>query len=376
MSASPDCTQAFLGGLPIPVDPTVIEQTLATLWKPAAESRGPGVAHPAVTRVSLGTLVAVAPLARANELETACRAVALEHPTRMVVVLLDPGVAKVEATVAATCDLPAPGRPQVCSETIVLRVPPDQLERLPGAILPLLLPDVPATLWWAAPHVPPAVVADQLASVLDRCVVDLTDQAQPRATWRALAGAAPQLTDLAWWRARAWREATAQLFDGALAQAALAGIDRVEVVSTASRHEELLPAALLAGWVAGQLGWRPLSRIDDRHTCWERLDDSEASIHLTPVLAGDARPGRLQALTLQSSEPAGTWCVERRHDRPRELCVTAHSAQWCALPFSLPAPRPEPERLLHAVLDTPADNPTRTRALEHAAWMLDWLRPA
>jgi glucose-6-phosphate dehydrogenase assembly protein OpcA len=364
---------AFLGGVPLAVDPTAIEQHLARLWKPAADSAGPGVQHPAVTRVALGTLVVVATEAQGAALEAECDTIAAGHPSRIVVVLVAERRRALAATVAASCHLATPGAPQVCSETIVLRAGPEHLERLPGVVLPLLLPDVPATVWWRLPQPPSADVAADLVARCERCLLDLTGTPEPCRVWHVCQQALPgAVLDLAWHRAAAWREAVAQLFDGGHTQAALAGIDAVEVVSAARGPAELLPAALLAGWVTGQLRWSPVTRLADGRSRWRRPDGGEAQVALRTAAPGDDRPGRLQALMLGATSLAGAWHIERRHDRVRELRVTAHCRDWCALPFSLPAPRPTAATVVLAALGTALDNPNRQRACGHAGWLLGW----
>ncbi|MCC7494372.1 MAG: glucose-6-phosphate dehydrogenase assembly protein OpcA [Fimbriimonadaceae bacterium] len=373
----------FLEGAALAVPPPAIEATLAALWRPAAEEAQSGDL-PAFTRVSLGTEVVVTSAVRAAVVGSLWNQVSAEHPSRAILVLVDPAAGSLQAAVSAACHLAAPGQPQVCSERIQLRCGPAALPQLPGTILPLLEPDVPATLWWDLPTAPPPGFGAKLGRVLDRCLTDLTYAAEPAAVYQALRSEECEpLGDLAWFRAAKWREGTARLFDGLADAATLQQIERLEVVSAAGGPGELLPAALLAAWAAGRLGWQPAAteelgpQVPDAdqtvvsRTRWQRPGGA-GRVTLATVPVADGRPGRLQRLTLEAPVADASWQLERLHDRPRELRVEAHHAAWCRLPSRMPASRPEPlEVLLHA-LSSPPVNQTRDAALRQAAWILGW----
>jgi glucose-6-phosphate dehydrogenase assembly protein OpcA len=354
---------AFLDGVPLAVEPTAIEQTLASLWQAPTEDG----ATPAATRLSLGTLVIVADAADGEELDAICRQISGRHPSRLVVALLGgEREAALTAAVAALCHLPQPGQPQVCSEIIVLRAGEGLAERLPGAILPLLLPDVLATLWWRRRQPPGHGLARDLASVMDRVLVDLAGSADPQATWRefdACPDCASRLTDLSWWRLSPWREGLAQCFDGQASAEALAAIEQIEVTDF-----EPLAAALLAAWIAGQLGWRPDSRPQPGETLWRRPDGGSARVRLG---AGDQADG--PRLTLAAPALGGEWLLQRWPGRPGALVLAAHCHEWCRLPAELPAPQPEAAGLALAALAAPSENAARARALAAAGWVLGWI---
>lgn len=379
-----ELSRTFLEGGSIAVDPADIERRLGELWRPAAEQVARKRGLPAVTRVSLGTQVVITSAARHREIGVLWNRLSATHPSRALLVVLDPAAEPgLTAEISALCHLPSPGQPQVCSERIQLRCRPDEARRIPGAVIPLLEAYVPATLWWYLPDVPPAALATRLSSSLDRCLTDLTYSDDAEATYRILRERACEpLSDLSWFRAVKWREAVAQLFDGVVRPETYGEIEAIEVVGAGASQGQLLPAALMAGWIAGQLGWTPLERqqlepgvpgADYRtcsHTLWRRAEGiGEVRILLAPV--GDQRPGRLQRVRLAGRGEVG-WQVERLHDRPRELLIEAHHHDWCRIPSRLPAPQPDAlEILRHALFARPA-NEVRDRAFRHAAWLLGW----
>ncbi len=363
---------AFFAGEPVAVKPGEAERELAALWLPAAEGLGDDEAP--LTRVSLGTQVLVAPAERAERLGGLWAEIGTRHPSRIVLVVLRPNRHPVSAAIGATCHLPAPGQPQVCSERVRLELGADDLDRLPALLLPLLEPDVPATIWWEPAEPPSDAVRDDLCRQADRLLTDLTLHPAPGELWRGLARPdQPTVADLAWYRAGWWREGTARLFDGG--QAGQAAVVNAMQVTTAAGDGpgELLPAALLAGWAARQLGWSPRRLLGVERSEWRRTDGRPAEIELDRVAVGAGRAGRLQSFRLNGPSPADCWWrLERLHDNPRELRVEAHHADWCRLPARLPAPRPEPAEVLLAALAGATTNAVRDGALANAAWMMGW----
>jgi glucose-6-phosphate dehydrogenase assembly protein OpcA len=354
-------TRDFLGGVPIAVDPTAIEHVLRTLWSDSGSDDGPRV-----SRLTLGTVVMVADADEASDLKAVCRELAAAHPSRVVIFLRENGAAAVVARVAAMCHLPEPGRPPVCSEVIVLRGGEAALERLPGLVLPLLLPDVPATLWWRSKAVPSPLAARELAAGMERCLTQLAAHPAPAELWRALAPARHHVTDLDWWALVAWREGTAQLFDGHDA-AVPAGLDTVTVRGAKGSRgpEGSHAAALLAGWAAGRLGWRPVERHGPQ-SHWHRPDGAAATLRLE--VADD---GRLD-LRLADSTADAEWLVERAA-HPRDcLRLTAHAAAFCQLPVLVPAPRPSHVACVLSALSAPPHTPVRAQAQVYAAWLLGY----
>lgn len=378
---------SFLEGGAITIAPARVTRTLAELWAPAAEAAAEGDAQPAVTRVSLGTICVLCTAAKESEVGDLLNRLSERHPSRAILVVIDPDApADISAQVSASCHLAVPGEPQVCSERIRLSCGPDGMERLPGTILPLLEPDVPATLWWDLPTVPPADLCSQLGRVMDRSVTDLTRADDAAAIYRALVESdCEPISDLAWFRARAWREAVARCFDSPSHLTALPAIETIEVVAAATHDGQLLPAALLGGWVAGQLGWTPDAWLDPPeravaggcylvgHTRWRRPNGEPGTVNIATVPLGDGRPGRLQSLILSAPSESARWSFERLHDRPRELRLEAHHELWCQLPARVPAPRPQRLEVLDHTFMSPPRTATRDRALRLAGWILGWV---
>src|SRR5262249_2465473 len=122
--------------------------------------------------------------------------------------------------------------------------------RAAGAIVPLLVPDLPVFVWlpgtpsWNDP------MLTRLLDVSDRLVIDSRTAPDPHAFVRGLAEArrtdawAPG--DFEWSRLTDWRGAVACLFDEPATRAMPARIDRIEV--RYGIGGSAVAAALLAGW--------------------------------------------------------------------------------------------------------------------------------
>jgi hypothetical protein len=142
------------------------------------------------------------------------------HPSRTTIVQpADPdGPSWLDAQVVAHCVMPREDAPETCAETIHLTCGGESGRHLDGIVAPLLIHDLPVTIWW--PDEPPfgSPQAESLFAMADRLVVD-------GSTWRG--SGLPQLrkmadvaerypiaiSDFAMIRQSRWREAIAAIFD-------------------------------------------------------------------------------------------------------------------------------------------------------------------
>jgi glucose-6-phosphate dehydrogenase assembly protein OpcA len=142
------------------------------------------------------------------------------HPSRTLIVLArDPeGRNSLRARIEAHCILPRADAPETCAEMIHLEVGGQAGRHLAAVVAPLLVHDLPVTLWW--PDEPPfgAPEAEALFRMADRLVVDgsswggdgLDRLSRMAATVQAHGLA---VSDLALVRQSRWREAIASVFD-------------------------------------------------------------------------------------------------------------------------------------------------------------------
>jgi glucose-6-phosphate dehydrogenase assembly protein OpcA len=310
------------------IDVRAIERELNDLWKQLAEGQN-DEAHQAVTRTCVLNLIVVTGGGRAAERATETVAqLTSRHPNRAFVISAAPNARKdvLDAWVQTHCQMPSPGRPQVCGEQISIEARGAAVDRVPGTLLPLLVPDVPVMLWWprGEPSDDPRFL--KFADYVDRVIVDSATFAKPEAGLVRLAallssaspnhsaeaeaadrsaGASAAISDLAWSRLTPWRELTAQFFDAPALVPHLAEISRVTVEYEA--HDgaagDRSQALLLLGWLAARLGWRP-GEAPGEQSGITRLRMAAANgdpiaIELRPAAPADDLLDRLSALTIE-----------------------------------------------------------------------------
>jgi len=373
-------TDAFLRGRGIPVDPTAIERELVRLWGPEAERvGGPDLDRPAVTRLVLANLVVREGPGPAAALD----ALVARHPCRAIVLRVDDHAPPdaISAEVSALCHLPAPGLPQVCSERIVLRAAPDAFALLPGAVRPLLEPDLPIVLWWGDdPRSNPATFRT-LASECSRLILDLPDPGADPDAIRA--GLDPNLArfarDAAWFGATPWRELIAQFFDppsplGDLL--AIASVDIQGVVPPAAPSSTPPRLAIwLAAWLAGQLDWqargtprRSPGRIDADFDGPSGPIAASIRVHVDPKVDAARIVGVF--IVSQSADGPSTFRLDRPDATSPEVRVGVSSPSICALPRVVRLDEPGPADRIDAALTSDRDDPPARRALPHGLWLL------
>ncbi|HEY3335431.1 MAG TPA: glucose-6-phosphate dehydrogenase assembly protein OpcA [Candidatus Limnocylindrales bacterium] len=203
------------------------------------------------------------------------------HPSRTLIVLsADPdGPPWLEARIQAHCVLPREDAPETCTEMIFLTAGGETGRHLTALVEPLLVHDLPVTVWW--PGEPPLdrEPARELLEVTDRLVVDASSwSGDGLARLHQLAALYDEfdrlaIRDFALVRQSRWREAIASVFDLPEFLPFLWSIRRISV--TYGTHDEIgLPGSTNVvkplyhvAWLASRLGMRvtsPLAHVDAR----------------------------------------------------------------------------------------------------------------
>lgn len=257
-----------------------IETQLARIWSaPDLTTRIDGEdARHVAARTSVMNLVVVA---RRPELAERCAAtihsLTGRHPSRTIVIQsADPdGPSWQDARIEAHCMLPREDAPEICAETIHLTCGGESGRHLAAIATPLIIHDLPVTVWW--PGEPPFTsrTAQDLLAAADRLVVDgstwngdglgkLREMANLLRTTRL------SISDFALVRQSRWREAIASTFDDPDFRPYLRSIRRIAV--TYGTHDEtgspgstnLVKPIYHVGWLASRLGLtvvKPLSAV-------------------------------------------------------------------------------------------------------------------
>jgi glucose-6-phosphate dehydrogenase assembly protein OpcA len=276
---------------PLPGEPTMrwqshahsiddIEKELARIWAQpnlmlggSAESGG---GRHIAARTSVMNLVVVARQPEVGErtAEIISRLTG-RHPSRTLIVLsADPdGPPWLDARIQAHCVLPREDAPETCSEQIFLTAGGETGRHLSALVAPLLIHDLPVTVWW--PGEPPlgSAPANDLFAATDRLIVDGSSwSGDGIARLRQLAALFERfgrisVSDFALVRQSRWREAIAGIFDLPEFLPYLSSVRRVSV-AYASGDETGAPGSTNVvkplyhvAWLASRLGLRVVSPL-------------------------------------------------------------------------------------------------------------------
>ncbi|MBI5154941.1 glucose-6-phosphate dehydrogenase assembly protein OpcA [Candidatus Poribacteria bacterium] len=260
MNRAPIPMQDFVTGVPVELSPAAIERELASMWERRAESGTEEAAG--VTRITLGNVLWLGTSRHVPRIRQTFARLVVDYPCRLFLMEFisehdGPGI---DAYVNAYCFLAGGPHKEVCCEEIHLRFGPRGLDHLPGAILPLLVPDVPSCLWHftAEPWRYERMIGP-LTAIVDRTVCEVAFFDKPFAGLRDLASNRSQAHDLAWFRYAPIREQVASLFDDPAAGDLLKQVRTVRAGWAGAEDDPhaLVACSLLVGWLAAALGWKP-----------------------------------------------------------------------------------------------------------------------
>lgn len=334
-----------------------VEAELASFWATPDESEGAPVSK---TRASTMTYVAVGSRAEVEGLEEQAEALSETHAGRSFMITVDGHLPpwEVQAEWSATCR--RDGDVPICRDRVELRFGVAAADRSASVVTALALSDVPL-LVEAAPGAPSAV-ADSLAEVADRLIVDSAELPLARVAdlVRRTRGS---IADRAAIRTYSWRELVARFFDEA--PGAWRAINRVEIARSSGSRPD--PAAPLLGWLASRLGW-----------AFEAKDRARDARGQPVVIAvKDAGPAqdepsgrrRIEAVHLWAEydgAPLALICA-RAPEAPNAVVWTMVGARSAA--HVHPLGRREETWVLSKAIDaTEGDRVTREALLAGAAW--------
>jgi glucose-6-phosphate dehydrogenase assembly protein OpcA len=205
------------------------------------------------------------------------------HPSRTVIVSpADPdGPSWLDAQVQAHCVLPSQDSPETCAELVYLTAGGEAGQHLAGLVAPLLVHDLPVTVWWPGEPRLESRAAGGLFEMADRLLVDGAawsgdglDRLATLASLRARYGL--EVADFALVRQSRWREAIASSFDLPRLRPFLSGIGSISVTYAAHdgtpRATNVVKPIYHLAWLAARLGMRvvrPLAALDEPWSGYE-----------------------------------------------------------------------------------------------------------
>jgi len=262
-----------------------------------------------------------------GEVENRLQRVGRYHPSRLIVVAVEPGRQRLSAVARiGTDDDARSGAISVGRERVELLIGERHLPKLDTIVDPLVVSDLATMVW--SPHGNDAGI-DALRRLAQIILIDSQDEPDVEAALTR----ADDLTkdtyvvDLAWLRSTPWRERIAAAFDSPRRRPDLTKISGVTV---RHREDSLASGLLFCGWLASRLGWEPgaLSQARGRWsgTAHTRRQDIKLSLQpvemSSPGLAGvtidlasgaavalDRAPGGLRAMRRDRDGTERSWTV-------------------------------------------------------------------
>lgn len=303
------------------------EKELRDLWEVAsreAERKG----QEGVLRLrELNLIVYAQGDAVAERVSQVIARLAQRHPARAIILLEvgkdAPGDGATDAWVSAACYLTPQGERHVCWEQVTIPAWGRAADLLDTTAMPVLVPHLPAVLWWPGQPDFSGDIFRRLSDVSALVVVDSAGFSNPVTGLCELSDVVQlgsrnyNVNDLNWGRLTAWREMLADLFDEPQRLELLEKVVSVKIAYGAedtyertdrTRAPAAARAALLAGWLGSRLGW------EVAEAGWQ-VDGANVGV----TLRDPARPGfevrvDLESRELPDSVPGGLISVELRMD--------------------------------------------------------------
>lgn len=287
------------------------------------------------------------------------------HPTRVLLLCIDETAPEgITASVSVQGRLSGEGN-WVVSEQVQLRTPAKSAERLPYAIRPLLIGDLPTNLWWAAPAPPPLAgsLLFELAEPAQQVIYDSIGWREPArgvvatASWlaqdeRGRRGTRRRVTsDLNWRRLKYWRRLLAQALDPSIAPGAIESITELEIDHG---PHSVVQGWELASWLASRLDWhvergrvQPNVEID-----WNaRAPHGNLTIRLRRLADG---PSEVRCVRIACSLDGTPVKLNLAYEDVRRLAVVVEGLD--AAPRTMTAqPQPLPELMSRQLSDRDHD---------------------
>jgi len=167
-------------------------------------------------------------------------------PSRAIVLVPKPDEERsaLDAEVDLRCFARGGASGAVCYEVVVISLAGERAHHPASVVEPLLLPDLPVFLRWRGPLPFDEPELDQLTRIADRLIVDSREWTSAEEDFGRLTELFDRLavSDIAWARTQAWREALATMWPE---------IREVEMLRVAGPEPE---AVLLVRWLSARLG--------------------------------------------------------------------------------------------------------------------------
>ncbi|HWK25562.1 MAG TPA: glucose-6-phosphate dehydrogenase assembly protein OpcA [Solirubrobacter sp.] len=254
-----------------------------------------------------------------GEIENRLERVGRFHPSRLILVLVEPGRQRLAANVRiGTDDAPRAGAITVGRERVELFVGERHVPKLDTLVDPLMVSDLATMVWSPHRHIAAVDALRRLAQIVLIDSLDAPDVETALARADDLSRDT-YVVDLAWLRSTPWRERIAATFDSPRRRQELW---RISGVTVRHREDSLAAGLLYCGWLASRLGWEPgpLAQARGAWNGFAHTRRQDIRVTLQPV---DQNAPGLAGVTIETDSgasvslnraPGGLCAVRRERD--------------------------------------------------------------
>jgi glucose-6-phosphate dehydrogenase assembly protein OpcA len=367
-----------------------IESELARIWSSVSLETAGEDGEPerrVAPRSSVMNLVVIAGRSEIGErIAAIVEGLTGRHPSRTLVVSqADPdGPAWLDAQVQAHCMLPRDGTAETCAELVYLTAGGQAGQHLAGVVSPLLIHDLPVTIWWPGePNLDSAQTAD-LLDLADRVLVDGSSWSGDGLARLVAMSRLPrrfqiEVSDFAMLRQSRWREAIASTFDRPSMLPFLGGIREITVTYAArdgsdGRANAIRPLYHVA-WLASRLRMTCVEPLVGAQAPWAgyhaalRHGQRRIEVGLRPV-PSDAPPGTTLSVRLVAERRRERLAVEISAEAAG-VTVRANLDGEEQAERRFLAPRRRESDLLAETIEASTGDPISAAALSMAATLIE-----
>jgi glucose-6-phosphate dehydrogenase assembly protein OpcA len=252
----------------------------------------------------------------------------VKHPCRVILAVAQPrnGQAGLESAVSAHTYSDGAGKSVTC-EQFTLNASGAAVKELASAVQPLLVADLPTSIWWRGIFLTQRLLVEQFFTFADRFIYDGVGWTNLHFTVLQVAdfiskyGDTVAFTNFNWSRLRPWRESVADFFDAGMYEKEVWDLRqvRVDFMSLPGSEEGYqFRALLIVAWLAVQLEWEPVTgRPGIEQACIEFRDKQGDPVHAELALLPQSGPTSQGvqgvALTAGNGDLTHEFIVERDH---------------------------------------------------------------
>lgn len=352
-----------------------VDSCLSDLYSRAIEQQD---AVPTVKSVLLNLVIYVADPKLADSAEEQASQVLSAVACRAIVADLASPERSEGASVSVICGISERGDKRLCGEVIRLYAPPGSVT---GAVMPLLLPDVPVYLWVMGEIPTQSEDFTDLLRVASHVIVDTRLAEGVGQSLRAVErlrkgnGGRRIVQDLAWVSLHSWREATAQHFDPPAIRHYLTQVTDVNVDYSGSSKTPLPDSAplLFASWFMDRVGLAVKGAFHSRDEGFRIdavRDESSAIVRVVPK-DSDRNVGQLFSAEIRcgSGDTEAQFVTQRMSDT--ELSLTQECREVCLPPKEIEEPVYDDAALVTKALNIYRRDHSYEQALHVALRIID-----